>query len=135
MTRHIMFISVIAMFVPSPSLASDELNSTVYQCPGPSGTVLYTNQQRSGCEEITLPELTIAPTQSADLRSNGAMPYGMRTFPSDWFDYAGSVGSLRNRLAQSGIYGMQDWLDYDAPVGSMRNSPAYWPSPYLRYGW
>jgi len=63
------------------------------------------------------------------------MPYGLRMFPSDWFDYAGTVGSLRNRLAQSGIYGMQDWLDYDAPVGSMRNSPAYWPSPYLRYGW
>jgi hypothetical protein len=114
----------------APVTASDEL---VYQCPGPSGIALYTNQKRSGCEEMRLPELTIAPTQRADIRSNRAMPYGLRPFPSDWFDYAGPVGSLRNRLTQSGLYGMQDWLDYGAPVGSIRNSPAYWPSSYLTY--
>jgi hypothetical protein len=59
----------------------------------------------------------------------------LRPLPSDWFDYGGSVGSLRNRLTQGGFYGIQDWLDYDAAVGSMRNSPANWPSLYLLYGW
>ncbi len=131
MTSHIVFIGVMVMFVPSLCPASD----AVYRCQDPSGTDLYTNQERPGCEVISLPALTIAPTQSAAPRSSNALPYGLRPFPSDWFDYSGSVGSLRNRMTQGGLYGMQDWLDYDAPVGSMRNSPANWPSPYWTYGW
>ena len=132
--RHIVLLGVIAIFVPSLSPASDQLDSSVYQCPGPSGGALYTNQKRPGCEVMNLPELTIAPDRDA-IQSNNTTPYGLRPFPSDWFDYDGSVGSLRNRLAQGGLYGMQDWLDYDAAVGSMRNSPAYWPNPYGLYGW
>jgi hypothetical protein len=84
---------------------------------------------------MNLPALTIAPAHSVVLRSNNAIPYGLRSLPSDWFDYDGSVGSLRNRMTQGGLYGMQDWLDYDAPVGSMRNSPANWPGSYWLYGW
>jgi len=84
---------------------------------------------------MNLPELTIAPDRGTVTQSNNATPYSLQRFPSDWFDDAGSVGSLRNRLTQGGLYGMQDWLDYDAPIGSMRNSPAYWPSPYGLYGW
>ena len=74
---------------------------------------------------MNLPELTIAPDRGTATQSNNATPYGLQRFPSDWFDDAGSVGSLRHRLTQGALYGMQDWLDYDAPVGSMRNSPAY----------
>ena len=135
MTRHIVFLGIIAMLVPSLSLASDQLDSSVYQCPDPSGDTLYTNKKQPGCEEMSLPELTIAPDRRAATRSNIPAPYTLRPFPSDWFDYAGSIGSLRNRLTQGGLYGLQDWLDYDAPVGSMRNSPAYWPGPYLLYSW
>ena len=135
MTRQIVFLVVIAMFVPSLSSASDQLDSSVYKCPGPSGDALYTNKKQPGCEEMSLPELTIAPDRGTITRSNTPPPYGLRQFPSDWFDYAGSIGSLRNRLTQGGMYGIQDWLDYDAPIGSMRNSPAYWPSPYFTYGW
>lgn len=135
MTRHIVFLGVIAMFIPSLSLASDQLDSIVYQCQGPSGTDLYTNKRQPGCEVLNLPELTIVPHRAADMPSNNTALYGLRQLPSDWFDYAGSVGSLRNRLTQSGFYGMQDLLDYDAPVGSMRNSPVYWPNPYFTYGW
>ena len=135
MTSHIIVLGVIAMFVPSIPLECVELVSIMYRCLGPSGTYLYTNKTQPGCEVMILPELTIAPHRAADMRSNNTMFYGLRQFPSDWFDYAGSVGSLRNRLTQGGLYGMQDWLDYDAPVGSMRNSPAYWPSPFLTYGW
>jgi hypothetical protein len=135
MTRHIVFLSVIAIFAPSLSHASDQLDSNVYRCQRPSGTDLYTNKKQPGCEVMNLPELTIAPDRRTIPGSNTPPPYGLRQFPSDWFDYAGSIGSLRNRLTQGGLYGMQDWLDYDAPVGSMRNSPAHWPSPYLYYGW
>lgn len=135
MTRHIVFLGVIAMFVPSLSLASDQLDAIVYRCQGPSGTDLYTNKKQPGCEVMNLPELTIAPHRTAAMRSNNTTLYDLRQVPSDWFDYAGSIGSLRNRLTQGGLYGMQDWLDYDAPIGSMRNSPVYWPSPYILYGW
>jgi len=135
MTKHIVVLGIIAMFVPSLSLASDELDSIVYRCPGPSGTDLYTNKKQPSCEVMNLPELTIAPNRGTAIQSNSATRYDWLAFPSDWFDYAGSVGSLRNRLTQGGLYGMQDWLDYDAPVGSMRNSPANWPRPYLLYGW
>jgi hypothetical protein len=127
-------IGVLAMFIPSLSLASDQPDF-VYQCQDPSGTVLYTNKERPGCEVMSLPALTIAPAQSVVPQSNNAMPYGLRSLPSDWFDYDGSVGSLRNRMTQGGLYGMQDWLDYDAPVGSMRNSPTNWPGSYWLYGW
>ena len=129
-----LFIGVLAMFVPSLSLASDQPDF-VYRCQDPSGTDLYTDTERPGCEVIKLPALTIAPDHGVTKQSRYTPPYGLRSFPSDWFDYAGSVGSLRNRLTYGGLYGMQDWLDYDAPVGSMRNSPANWPSPYLLYGW
>jgi hypothetical protein len=135
MIRHIVFLGVIAIFVPSLSSSSDQLDSSVYQFPGPAGTTLYTNQKRPGCEEMSLPELTIAPHRGAAIQSSNATLYGSRPFPSDWFDYAGSVGSFRNRLTEGGLYGMQDWLDYDAPIGSMRNSPAYWPNPYGLYRW
>ena len=135
MTRHIVFLGVITMFVPSLSLASDQLDSIAYRCQGPSGIDLYTNKEQPGCEVINLPELTIAPDRGAAAPPSIPAPYALRPFPSDWFDYAGSIGSLRNRLTQGGLYGMQDWLDYDAPIGSMRNSPAYWPSPYGLYRW
>jgi hypothetical protein len=136
MTKYMVLIGVLVIFVPSYSLASD-LIDFVYRCQGPSGTDLYTNKNRPDCEVIRLPELTIAPPDRGAVRqSNNAMsPYGLSSFPSDWFDYGGSVGSLRNRLTQGGLYGMQDWLDYDAPIGSMRNSPAYWPGLYGLYGW
>ena len=135
MMRYMVLFGAMAMFVPSLSSASDQLDSSVYQCPSPSGDALYTNKKHPGCEAMTLPELTIAPDRGAITKSNVPPPYGLRQFPSDWFDYAGPIGSLRNRLTRGGLYGIQDWLDYDAPVGSMRNSPAYWPSPYGLYGW
>ena len=86
--RHIVFLGVMAIFVPSLSPASDQLDSSVYQCPGPSGGALYTNQKRPGCEVMNLPELTIAPDRDA-IQSNNTTPYGLRPFPSDWFDYTG----------------------------------------------
>lgn len=133
--RHILLVGILIIVVPSLSLASDDLDSTVYRCDGPSGVDLYTNKKRLGCEVMSLPALTIAPNRPGVTSSHKAMPYGLAQFPSDWFDYDGSIGSLRNQLTQGGLYGMQHWLDYDAPVGSTRNTPAYWPSPYLLYGW
>lgn len=135
MIRHMLVVGILGIFVPSFSLASDDLEATVYRCESPTGVDLYTNKKQPGCQVVSLPAVTIAPNLPSISSSHKAMPYGLRQFPFDWFDYDGSVGSLRNQLTQGGLYGMQDWLDYNAPVGSMRNSPAYWPSPYLLYGW
>ena len=100
MTRYMVLFGAMAVLFPSLSSASDQLDSSVYQCPGPSGDALYTNQKRPGCEVMNLPELTIAPYRGADMQSNNGTLYGLHPFPSDWFDDAGSVGSLRNRLTQ-----------------------------------
>jgi hypothetical protein len=113
MLRFILLVSILAIFVPSLCLASDDFDSTVYRCEGPSGVDLYTNKKQLGCEVMSLPLLTIAPNRGAAMSSNKAMPYDLAPFPPDWFDYDGSVGSLRNRLTQGGgLYGIQDWLDY-----------------------
>ena len=61
MTRYMVLFGAMAVLFPSLASASDQLDSSVYQCPGPSGDALYTNQKRPGCEAMNLPELTIAP--------------------------------------------------------------------------
>lgn len=133
--RHMLLVGVLSILIASLSLASDDLDSSVYRCEGPSGVHLYTNKKQPGCEVMTLPLLTVAPHSDPVISSHKAVPYRLSRFPSDWFDYDGSIGSLRNQLTQTGMYGIQDWLDYDAPVGSMRNAPVHWPSPYGLYGW
>jgi hypothetical protein len=135
MMRHMLLVGVLSILIASLSLASDDLDSSVYRCEGPSGVDLYTNKKQPGCEVMTLPLLTVAPHRDPVISSHKAVPYRLSRFPSDWFDYDGSIGSLRNQLTQTGMYGIQDWLDYDAPVGSMRNAPVHWPSPYGLYGW
>jgi hypothetical protein len=134
MMMRLLLVGLLAIFVPSLSRPSDDLDSLVYRCEGPSGE-LYTNKKGPGCIVMSLPELTIAPSRSAATPTTHVPSHGVRPFPSDWFDYDAPVGSLRNQLTLGGLYGTQEWLDYDAPIGSLRNSPAYWPSPYGLYGW
>ena len=82
MARYMVLIGVLVMFVPSLSLASDEVEG-VYRCQGPSDTDLYTNKKRPYCEMMRLPELTIAPGRGVLPQSNNAMPYGLNSFPSN----------------------------------------------------
>lgn len=124
-------IGIVILSLPSITSANDV---PVYQCPGPSDTILFTNKEQEGCRPMALAPLTIAPTRTYpdSVTSPG---YSLRPFPMDWYDHTSPVGSLRNRIIRNRPYGMQHWLDYNAPVGSMRNSVETWPSPFGLYGW
>jgi hypothetical protein len=125
-----------ALILSLPAMAS-ATDSPVYQCPGPSGTLLYTDRELSDCRPITLSSLTIAPSRTYSESVSSPSYNRLRPFPADWYDHSAPVGSMRNRLMQGGLYGMQNWIDYDSPVGSMRNSVGTWPRPFGfgLYGW
>lgn len=120
------------LFLPSISLSADVPEDHVYQCIGPSETALYTDRDLPGCQAMALASLTIAPSRAYLFSDGTAAGSFLRPFPEDWFDNTAPVGSMRNRMANGGLYGTHGWIDYNAPVGSMRNSVTTWPSPY---GW
>lgn len=84
--------SMLALSLPSIVSATD---SAVYQCPGPSNTILYTNSEQSDCRPMTLGALTIAPT-----RTYSTSIESPNSIPSDRYDYTAPIGSMRNRLVQ-----------------------------------
>jgi len=115
-------VGALALSLPSIVSATD---SAVYQCPGPSNTILYTNIEQSDCHPITLGALTIAPTRtyspSVD-RQNSIL--------SDRFDYTAPIGSMRNRLIQG--YPPQDLGDgLNQPTAGLGRGPGY---PYQGFG-
>lgn len=115
-------VSVLALSLPSMVSATDPV---VYQCPGPSNTILYTNSEQSDCRPMTLGALTIAPTRtySTSLDSQNSIPL-------DRYDYTAPIGSMRNRLIQG--YPPQDLNDGPSqpPLGLGRGL-GY---PYQRFG-
>ncbi len=90
-------VTVLTFSLPSLVAASD---STVYQCPDPSGTILYTNREQLNCRPMTLGALTIAPTRtySSPIESRSSTP--PPPFSPDWYDYTAPIGSMRNNPFQ-----------------------------------
>jgi hypothetical protein len=130
--RFLLVVSVIGLLLPAMASATD---SSVYQCPGPANTLLYTDREQPGCHAMVPGSLTIAPTRIySDSASNQSYDR-LRPFPTDWYDHTAPVGSMRNQVMQGGLYGTQNWIDYNAPVGSMRNSVQTWPRPFGWFGW
>ena len=129
------FCIVVGILILSLPLIASANDTTVYQCPGPSDTILFTNKEQEGCRPMALAPLTIAPARTYSDSVTNPGYSSLRPFPTDWYDHTAPVGSLRNRLIRNRLYGMQHWLDYNASVGSMRNSVETWPSPFGWYGW
>jgi hypothetical protein len=125
-------VGVLLFSLPSIAPATDP---PMYQCPGPSGTILYTNREQADCAPMTLAPLTIAPARTYSDFANSPDYSSHRPFPTDWYDYTAPIGSMRNRLMRGRLYGAQNWIDYNAPVGSMRNSVETWPGPFGWYRW
>jgi hypothetical protein len=123
---------VLILSLPSIASAND---FPMYQCPGPSNTVLYTNIEQPGCRPTALGSLTIAPARTYSNAVDGRSSSSLRPFPTDWYDDTAPIGSMRNSLMRGRPYGTQNWIDYGASVGSMRNSVETWPSPFWFYGW
>jgi hypothetical protein len=131
-SRCQVLLGILVLTLPSIASATD---SPVYQCPGPSDTLLYTDREQSGCRPVALSSLTIAPSRAYSESVSSPSYYRLGPLPTDWYDHSAPVGSMRNRMMQGGVYGMQNWIDYDSPVGSMRNSVWTWPRPFGLYGW
>lgn len=112
--------SLLALSLPPTASA---LDSAVFQCPGPSNTVLYTNIEQSNCRPMMLGTLTIAPT-----RTYSPSVDRPNSIPSDTYDYTSPIGSMRNRLGQG--YPPQD-LSADPALPSLGfgHGPGY---PYPR---
>ena len=123
---------MLAVSFPALVFATD---SPMYQCPGPSGTLLYTDRALSDCQPIALGGLTIAPARTYPEAVSSTSYNRLRPFPTDWYDHSAPIGSMRNRMMQGGLYGMHNWIDYDSPVGSLRNTVQTWPRPFGLYGW
>lgn len=123
------------ILVLSFSSIASATDSPVYQCSGSSGAVIYTDREQSGCRPMALGSLTIAPSRTYSDAVSSPSYTRLRPLPTDWYDHTAPAGSMRNRVMQGGLYGMQNWIDYDAPVGSMRNSVGTWPRPFGLYGW
>ncbi len=90
-------VTVLTFSLPSLVAASD---STVYQCPDHSATILYTNREHPNCRPMTLGALTIAPTRTYSTpveRPSSAPPV---PFSPDWYDYTAPIGSMRNNPFQ-----------------------------------
>lgn len=122
MTRPLRIL-VGVLLLPLPGIASTS-DSLIYQCPGPSNTILYTDIAQSDCRSMTLGDLTIAPTRtySTSLDSPNYTP--LRSVPPDRFDYTAPIGSMRNRIVQG--YPPQDFGDgpNQPPLGFGRG-PGY----------
>ncbi len=130
--RFWVLVGILVLSLPEGVSAAD---LSMYQCPGPSDTLLFTDRERSGCHPMVLGSLTIAPART-DSESVAHTNYPrLRPFPMDWYSHTDPVGSMRNRMLRGIPYGMQNWIDYNAPVGSMRNSVGTWPNPFRLYGW
>ena len=123
MSRPLRILVGICVFsLPSMVSATD---STVYQCPGPSNTILYTNRADLDCRPMALGTLTIAPTRTYPPSVDHP-----NSIPSDRYDYTAPIGSMRNRLVQG--YPAQDLGDgANQPAPGLGRGPGY---PYQGFG-
>lgn len=107
-------VTVLTFSLPSLAAASD---SAVYQCPDPSGNILYTNREHPDCRPMTLGALTIAPTRtySTPVESPSSTP--PPPFSPDWYDYTAPIGSMRNNPFQSYLPQDLSGAQYYPPLG------------------
>ena len=71
----------------------------MWECPGPDGTILYTNKERPGCQPKALQALSIVPAWPDMQFRPSAGNFGHQS-PSELHDFS-----------------------YDTPMGALRNSP------------
>jgi hypothetical protein len=128
MSRPLRILATVLTFLlPSLVSASD---SAVYQCPDPSGTILYTNREQPDCRPMTLGTLTIAPTRTYSTPIDSPNYTPPPPFSPDWYDYTAPIGSMRNNPLQS--YPPQDLSgDPNQPPLGFGRGPGY---PYQRFG-
>ena len=91
----------------------------MWECPGPEGTVLYTNKERPNCQPKALQALSVVPSLP-----HLPLPPSIGNFPSQQspatndFAYDTPIGALRNfsQIPDSG----RDWYAANAGNGSVQ---------------
>lgn len=91
----------------------------MWECPGPEGTILYTNKERPDCQQKALKALSIVPSLP-DLPlapSPGGSTYQPAPRAND-YSYDTPIGALRNlsQIPESG----RDWYAGNTASGSVQ---------------
>lgn len=118
--------SLLVLSLPPTASAMD---SAVFQCPGPSNTILYTNREQSDCHPMTLGPLTIVPTRTYSTSIDSLSYSSLQPFPSAGYDYTSPIGSMRNRLVQGYLPQHLGDGPHQPPFG-FGHGPGY---PYQRF--
>lgn len=118
-TRFIL-ATLAASLILSPSVQAAESSPVeMWECPGPEGTLLYTNKERPDCQPKALKALSIVPAL-------GDTPFAPLTAGSTYqpvprvqdFSYDTPIGALRN-LSQVPDSG-RDWYAGNIAGGSVQ---------------
>ncbi len=91
----------------------------MWECPGPEGTILYTNKERPDCQPKVLKALSVVPSlpDTAFSPSPNGSTYQPTPKAKD-FSYDTPIGALRNlsQIPDSG----RDWYAANAGNGSVQ---------------
>lgn len=118
-TRFVL-ATLAASLLLTPSVHAIESSPVeMWECPGPEGTILYTNKERPDCQPKALKALSIVPSLS-DMplnASSGSSIYQPAPRGKD-FSYDTPIGALRNlsQIPESG----RDWYAGNTAGGSVQ---------------
>ncbi len=116
---RLVFAILAASLLYTPSVHAVEASPIdMWECPGPEGTILYTNKERPDCQAKVLRALSVVPSLP-DLPL--APPRGSTYEPTPKakdFSYDTPIGALRNlsQIPESG----RDWYAGNATGGSVQ---------------
>lgn len=118
-TRLLLAI-LVASFTPAPSVQAIESSPVeMWECPGPDGTVLYTNKERPECQPKVLKALSVIPSLPDTVFSPSTNGSSSEPAPrTKDFSYDTPMGALRN-LSQIPDFG-RDWYAGNAAGGSVQ---------------
>ena len=107
-----------SLILASPVQPMESSAVEMWECPGPDGTILYTNKERPGCQPKVLQALSIVPSlPEMQFRPPGNSTYHSPSEPHD-FSYDTPMGALRN-LTQIPDFA-RDWYAGNAGGGSVQ---------------
>lgn len=117
--RFVLATLAVSLFLQPSAQAFESSTVDMWECPGPEGTILYTNKERPDCQPKALQALSVVPSLP-DFHlpsSSGYSPSRLSPNTQD-FAYDTPIGALRNfsQIPDSG----RDWYAANAGSGSVQ---------------
>ena len=107
-TRLLLAILCASVLLAPDVQASESSPVEMWECPGPEGTILYTNKERPECQPKELKALSIVPSLPETVFPPSANSLATQSGPrAKEFSYDTPIGAVRN-LSQIPDFG-QDW--------------------------